>query len=212
MGDFDSVEYAQNLTKLIRSKKYEGKLEILFISIGNSRGKKRFCQFTGFPNNNLKVIEDNKLHNQLGIYKGLDIGFGSWINMVLMLSGFNSAKTILEVIRGYTGDKNSREIYKVSSKIKFFNFINFSGKLFETSFGKGYLRPFELATYRLNNMIEIISNWKDYVSNSNFLPQRGATFLINKNNKLIYKYFSMDILSYSENMSNPLAFIFDKLE
>ena len=61
-------------------------------------------------------------------------------------------------------------------------------------------------------MIEIISNWKDYVSNSNFLPQRGATFLINKNNKLIYKYFSMDILSYSENMSNPLAFIFDKLE
>ena len=86
-------------------------------------------------------------------------------------------------------------------------FFKFSGKLFEKPFGKGYLRPFELATFRLNNMIEIFNNWEDYMIDTKYLPQRSCTFIINENNDVVYKYFSKDILNFSRNMNSPLDFL-----
>ena len=71
------------------------------------------------------------------------------------------------------------------------------------------MRPFELATFRLKNMIEIIQNWDDYILNVQYLPQRGASFILNNKNELIYKYFSNDILGYSSEMSKPLEFLSD---
>ena len=48
------------------------------------------------------------------------------------------------------------------------------------------MRPFEMATLRLINMIEIISHWKIYMSKHELLTQRGGTFLIGENNELLY--------------------------
>ena len=56
-------------------------------------------------------------------------------------------------------------------------------------------------------MIEIIQNWEDYIFNDKFLPQRGASFILNNQNQVIYKYFSHDVLGYSSKMNNPLGFI-----
>ncbi len=206
LGDFDSFEYAINLTKFITSNKINN-LDIFFIAIGNQKGKEKFCKYTGFPKNNLKVVNNNQLHNLLGASNGLNIGLGGWINMTLMLMGIGSSKTLVEVIRGYTGDKDSNQIYNDYDQINLFNFFKFSGKLFGKSFGKGYLRPFELATFRLSNMIEIFKNWKDYMIDTNYLPQRSCTFIIDQNNDVIYKYFSKDILNYSNNMKSPLDFL-----
>ena len=97
------------------------------------------------------------------VSKGVDIGFGGWINMLIMLSGINSLKTIKEVIRGYTGDRNSKQIFNDEDHINLLNLVKFSGVFFKYTFGDGYLRPFELATYRLNNMSEILQNWNDYI-------------------------------------------------
>ena len=127
--------------------------------------------------------------------------------MLLMLSGVNSLKTIKEVIRGYTGDRTSNQIFSEVDKINILNFLKFSGNSFKFAFGDGYLRPFELATFRLKNMIEIIQNWEDYIFNDKFLPQRGASFILNNQNEVIYKYFSHDVLGYASNMNNPLGFI-----
>ena len=127
--------------------------------------------------------------------------------MILMLSGIGSPMTIKEVIRGYTGDKNSDQIFDNNDQINLFNIFKFSGSLFNKSFGENYLRPLELATFRLNNMIEIIKNWNDYIPNTKYLPQRGASFLINKDNEIIYKYFSTDLLCYSENINSPMNFL-----
>ena len=69
------------------------------------------------------------------------------------------------------------------------------------------MRPFELATFRLNNMIEIIKNWNDYILNEKFLPQRGASFVLNEENEIIYKYYSKDVLGYSSSMNEPLLFL-----
>ena len=211
LGDFDSFEYAINLKNFIDNHQAKN-LDIFAIAIGNEIGKEKFCKFTGFPAENLIVVSDNKIHNDLEVSRGLDIGLGGWTNMLLMLSGINSFKTIKEVIRGYTGDRKARQIYSEFDKIDVLNFLNFSGNSFSQVFGDGYLRPFELATFRLNNMKEIIQNWGDYILHAKFLPQRGASFLLNEKNQVIYKFFSSDVLGYSSNMRDPLRFLSDLIK
>jgi len=211
LGDFDSFEYAINLKNFIDNDQNKN-LDIFAIAIGNQKGKQKFCKFTGFREENLIVVSDNEIHNNLKVSRGLDIGLGGWINMLLMLSGINSFKTIKEVIRGYTGDQKAKQIYSESDKIDVLQFLKFSGNSFKQVFGDGYLRPFELATFRLNNMNEIIQNWSDYIINEEYLPQRGASFLLNNKNQIIYKFFSNDVLGYSSNMRDPLGFLSDFIE
>ena len=211
LGDFDSFEYAINLKNFIDYDE-DKNLDIFAIAIGDQNGKKKFCRFTGFPAENLIVVPDNQIHNNLELSKGLDIGLGGWINMLLMLSGINSLKTIKEVIRGYTGDREASQIYSEFDNIDSLKFLKFSGNSFKKVFGNGYLRPFELATFRLNNMIEIIQNWGDYILNEKYLPQRGASFLLNDKNQVIYKYYSREVLGYSSNMKDPLGFLSDLMK
>ena len=208
LGDFDSFEYAINLTNFLKANEVTN-FDYFFIAIGNEKGKEKFCKFTGFPKENLKVVQNNHLHNLVGASKGLDIGLGGWIHLTLMLMGIGSSKTIIEVVRGYTGDKDSNQIYNDYDQINLFDYFKFSGKLFEKSFGKGYLRPFELATFRLNNMLEIFKNWQDYMINSEYLPQRSCTFILDENDNIKYKFFSKDILNYSKNMKSPIDFLYE---
>ena len=211
LGDFDSFEYAINLQNFIDNHQ-DRNLDIFAIAIGTKKGKEKFCNFTGFSEENLIVVSDNHIHNNLKISRGLDVGLGGWFNMLLMLSGINSISTIKEVIRGYTGDRKAKQIYSEFEKIEILKFQNFSGNSFSKVFGDGYLRPFELATFRLNNMIEIIQNWGDYILHSKYLPQRGASFLLNDKNQVIYKFFSSNVLGYSSNMRDPLGFLSDLIK
>ena len=211
LGDFDSFEYAINLQNFVNNHQNKN-LDIFAIAIGNQTGKEKFCNFTGFPEENLVVVSDNQIHNNFQASRGIDIGLGGWINMLLMLSGINSFKTIKEVIRGYTGDRKAKQIYSEFDEIDITNFLKFSGNSFRNVFGEGYLRPFELATFRLNNMNEIIKNWGDYILNEKYLPQRGATFLLNNKNQVVYKFFSSDVLGYSSNMRDPLGFLSDLIK
>ena len=211
LGDFDSFEYAINLKSFI-DKNQDQNLDIFAIAIGNQNGKEKFCKFTGFREKNLIVVSDNQIHSSLDVSKGLDIGLGGWINMLLMLSGINSFNTIKEVIRGYTGDRKAKQIYSEFDKIDALKFLKFSGNSFRKVFGDGYLRPFELATFRLNNMNEIIKNWSDYIIHEKYLPQRGASFLLNDQNQVVYKFFSSDVLGYSSNMRDPLGFLSDLIK
>jgi hypothetical protein len=208
LGDFDSFEYAINLKNFIDNPQNKN-LDIFAIAIGTQKGKQKFCKFTGFPKENIVVVSNNQIHNNLKVSKGLDVGLGGWINMFLMLSGVNSFKTIKEVIRGYTGDRKAKQIYSEFDEIDVLKFLKFSGNSFRKVFGTGYLRPFELATFRLNNMYEIIQNWRDYIIHEKYLPQRGASFLLNDKNQVIYKFFSNDVLGYSSNMKDPLGFLSD---
>ena len=97
LGDFDSFEYALNLKEFIKHNKNKD-IDIFAIAIGDEVGKNKFCNFTGFSRENLKVVNDNRIHKELKISEGVDIGLGGWINMLIMLSGINSLKTIKEVI------------------------------------------------------------------------------------------------------------------
>ena len=88
---------------------------------------------------------------------------------------FNEIKTIKEVIRGYTGDRSAPERLSLSSKViagpviitgtrrvqMFGGLIDYENAWKEEH---GYQRPLELATVRLRNMVEVLSNWKVYDS------------------------------------------------
>ena len=211
LGDFDSFEYAINLKSFIDNNQDQN-LDIFAIAIGNQNGKEKFCNFTGFSKERLEIVSNNEIHNNLKVSRGLDIGLGGWINMFLMLSGINSFKTIKEVIRGYIGDRKAKQIYSEFDNIEVLKFLKFSGNSFKKVFGEGFLRPFELATFRLNNMSEIIKNWSDYIPNEEYLPQRGASFLLNNKNQVIYKFFSNDVLGYSSNMRDPLRFLTESIK
>ena len=122
LGDFDSFEYAINLQNFIDNQQ-DTNLDIFAIAIGEQKGKEKFCNFTGFSEENLIVVPDNQIHNNIKISRGLDIGLGGWVNMLLMLSGINSLKTIKEVIRGYTGDREAKQIYSEFEKINVLKFL-----------------------------------------------------------------------------------------
>ena len=61
-------------------------------------------------------------------------------------------------------------------------------------------------------MTDIIQNWGDYILNEKYLPQRGATFFMDDQNQVVYKFFSSDVLGYSSNMRDPLGFLSDLIK
>ena len=71
----------------------------------------------------------------------------------------------------------------------------------------GYQRPLELATVRLRNMVEVLSNWDGYVSNPTAIARRGATFLFDADGAVLYEYRHRGVLTYSETMARPLTFL-----
>ncbi len=129
-----------------------------------------------------------------------------------MCLGFESKGTLSEVLRGYTGDINSLSLYDSHSIVEICSLIKFKGSLFDRVGKATYLRPFELATLRLSNMVEVLSNWNIYIPYKQFLTQRGSTYIFDSSYNLLYSYKSKSLLSYSEQMPNPLWFLEKILE
>ena len=79
--------------------------------------------------------------------------------------------------------------------------------LFALAGSHGVLRPFELATVRLRNMIEVLGHWRIYVPRDDFLTQRGGTFLLDADDTLLYSHRDAGILGFSATMARPLSFL-----
>ena len=152
-------------------------LELLAIGIGNAGGADRFCRFTGFPRERLLVDGEPALHRALGLYAGLQVPGGAWPGLLLMCAGIGSPGTLAEVLRGYSGDRTAA------------------------------LRPFELATVRLRNMVEVLGAWRTYVPSDDFITQRGGTYLLESDDSLLYSYRDPGILGFSATMAQPLRFL-----
>ena len=205
-GDFDSFEHAQQLFAN-RKKLEEWSIQTIVIGIGSEKSKDYFCRFNKLDLNNVIALNNADLHKKLHLDCGLDLPLPSIFNLLLMCAGINSKGTIKEVLRGYLGDINSDAIFSPCDELKIGPFSLVKGNMFDFFSRSGKLRPFELATRRLMNMIEILSNWNIYVPDPSFLTQRGGTLLIDENDELIYIFKSVSLLGYSDNMSSPLSFL-----
>ncbi|MTF39874.1 peroxiredoxin-like family protein [Cyanobacterium aponinum UTEX 3222] len=212
LGDFDSLEYAWWLNKY-QDILNEKKIALRAIAIGNLKSGEKYCQYTGFNPENLFLDETAEIHQQLNLYQGLNwqfptfnCGQNQWLNLILMCAGIGSKGTLKEVLRGYFGDKKAPSLLQENEIVNIKFLPPIKGSLFN-KVGKNYQRPFELATIRLKNMIEVLTNWRTYVPNDNYLTQRGGTFLFNNQGKIIYQHRDEGILGFAENKSNPLAFL-----
>ncbi len=209
-ADFDSFEYCQELSSQVK-KLSKHSIDLIIIGIGNEKSKEFFCRFNEIDIQKVVAVRDSEIHKRLNLNSGLALPIPAILNLLIMCTGINSRGTIKEVLRGYWGDSKAKNIFQSDEEIKIGRLFKLKGEMFETFSKKDILRPFELATRRLLNMIEILSNWSIYTPNPSFLTQRGATILINEEDEVIYKFKSNSLLGYSKNMSTPLSFLDDFL-
>ena len=192
LGDFDSLEYGQALAEAL-PRLQAADIGLLAIGIGDTRGAQRFCAYTGLPASCLEVDAAPDLHLELDLYPGVRHPMGPWPSLLLMCAGVGSPGTLAEVLRGYTGDRHAPPRLKAP--------------LFALAGGEGFLRPFELATVRLANMVEVLGHWRTYVPRDDFITQRGGTFLLEADDSLLYSHRDRGILGFSATMNRPLAFL-----
>ena len=205
-ADFDSFEYSQQLSA--QSKKLANhSVDWLLIGIGSEKSKEIFCKFNKINSNNVVAVRNDELHKKLKLNPGFVSPMPAIINLLIMCAGINSRGTIKEVLRGYFGDENAKSLFAHDDYINIGPFSLLKGEMFDIFSKKNNLRPFELATRRLMNMIEILSNWDIYVPDPSFLTQRGATFFFNEKDEVIYEFISESLLGYSSKMSAPLSFL-----
>lgn len=212
LGDFDSLEYAWWLQR-DQALLIQNNIALRAVAIGVRGAGQKFCDYTGFNPDHLFIDATASLHQQLALYLGLQVKLPwlsatqqAWFNLLVMCAGIGSPGTLKEVLRGYTGDKNSPALFASDEKINISPFPSFQGNLFDRV-AQNCQRPFELATLRLKNMIEVLTNWHIYVDDGRYLTVRGATFLFGQNQNLLYEHRDRGILGFAENMSNPLQFL-----
>lgn len=206
LGDFDSLEYAQALVPVLPRLQARG-VAVLAIAIGDQAGRRRFCSFTGFPPDQLQVESDASLHRALGCYQGLQTPGGPWPALLLMCAGIGSPGTLAEVLRGYTGDRSAPQRIADGETIQAGPLPPIQGSFFARAGGRGFQRPFELATVRLRNMSEVLGHWRTYVPDEAFITQRGATVLLDGDDSLLYVHRDPGILGFSATMARPLSFL-----
>lgn len=213
LGDFDSLEYAAWIGREA-SKLQLQHVTVRAIGIGDRASGQQFCRFTQFPEEALFVDPTASLHRQLGLYPGLSLKIPglslaqlAWLNLLLMCAGIGSPGTLKEVLRGYRGDRNAPQLIADEETVELLSLPALKGSIFQRAGGKGYQRPFELATVRLRNMVEVFSHWQTYVPDPTYLTQRGATFLFDASGTLIYEHRDRGILGFAANMSRPLTFL-----
>ncbi|MBE9064554.1 peroxiredoxin-like family protein [cf. Phormidesmis sp. LEGE 11477] len=215
LGDFDTLEYAWWIERNHLDLE-AANIQVRAVAIGDRTAGKKFCDYTHFPPEHLHIDPAAELHQKLGLYKGLSVSLpglsaqqNGYFNLLLMCAGIGSPGTLKEVLRGYTGDKSAPQLIADDEMVKARPLPALKGEVFKSAGGKGFQRPFELATLRLRNMGEVLSNWKTYVPDAAYLTWRGATFLFDADadGELLYEWRDPGILGFAENMSNPLAFL-----
>lgn len=190
-GDFDSAEYAEQLAA-VTDDLAAADIGLRFVGIGETGAAERFARFNSLPIECLRVDPSGNTHAQLDLHAGpnwdvpgwlanvlpsdaaVQARARAWLNYMAMCAGLGSRGTLREILRGYIGDKNAPERLAPDSvveagpirimgtrRVKLFGPIEYDQSWKDE---RGYQRPVELATVRLRVMVEVLANWREYVT------------------------------------------------
>lgn len=125
-------------------------VQVLGVGLGSQTAGAKFSELSEFPAAQLYADPASACHKALGFSPGFlgNSNVNGYVKIFPMLAGIGSPGTMQEVIRGYIGDQDAKQIFPSDTIM---------GRAFGV-LGDGYQRPFELATVRLNNMIASLSN------------------------------------------------------
>merc|ERR1712187_438952 len=119
-----------------------------------------------------------------------------------MLLGIGSPGTIQAVLRGYRGDPNAKRdwlhkpLQQGNAKGRFPSFLNEG--LWDIV-GKNGLRPFEMATLRLQNMVGVLNNWGELApEDSQLVVQQGGAMIVRPDGSTAYSFADRGILTYAD--------------
>ncbi|CAB9529874.1 expressed unknown protein [Seminavis robusta] len=142
----------------------------------------------------------------------------TWLNYMAMCAGIAAPDTLGEIVRGYIGDRSAPERIRPDETVRVGDDLIAVTGVTDVKLGpieyqslwkneKGYQRPAELATVRLRVMVEVLSNFKEYVPDQKHLHLRGATFIFDADGNLEFEHRDTGVLAYSKTMPRPLTFL-----
>ena len=181
-GDLTSWEYAQKVRDRMGELTERG-ASVTVVGLGSVASGKKFAELLKFPTSNLYADPSGQIYKDLDFAQGFlpDSDVSPYVKLLGMLAGVGSPGTMAEVFRGYVGDRDAEQIFDSGP----FDIL-----------GTGYQRPFELATLRLSNMIGILPNWSELVTQEDLICQQGGTFIF-KGEDLVHAQRDAGILKYA---------------
>lgn len=191
-ADFNSWEYAQKLRHFFPSIDDAG-AEVVAVGIGSLEAAREFASLTSFPLSSLYVDETAAAYKAMGFSTGFEppVKVNPYVRLGTMLTGIGSPGTIKEVLRGYIGDKNENTEW-IGSTLDIVERNKFD------VLGATGARPFELATMRLQNMVQILKRWPELSpSDKELITQLGGT-LVFDGSDVVYEYKDKGILVYTD--------------
>ncbi|KAA8494506.1 hypothetical protein FVE85_2747 [Porphyridium purpureum] len=195
-GDLTTFEYAQRLLPELQVLE-DKNVNLVCVGIGSPENARLFAQITGFPIEYVYADETAAAYEALDLYKGF-LGERAqvhpYVKLFAMLAGIGSPGTLRRVLGGYIGSRD-RSIEKWSKgAIKFLD-----ANMFDV-LGSQYQRPFELATVRLQNMIDIIPRWFELSpEKQELIVRQGATLVLDAaEERVLYAYRDTGILVYAD--------------
>lgn len=191
LGDLTSFELVQKINFYL-PQITENNINLACIAPGSISNAEKFIKMTNFPAEKLYLDNEAELYKILDFERGFlpDAKISPYLKLLPMLAGIGSPGTIAEVLRGYFGDR-----YENS------NWIEDALRLVEREkfdvLGRNYQRPFELATVRLQNMIDVLSNWNELTPiDKNLITQLGGAYILKSDGTSLYEFKDCGILKY----------------
>eukprot|EP00746_Dinoflagellata_sp_MGD_P009501 gnl/MRDRNA2_/MRDRNA2_119350_c0_seq1.p1 gnl/MRDRNA2_/MRDRNA2_119350_c0~~gnl/MRDRNA2_/MRDRNA2_119350_c0_seq1.p1 ORF type:complete len:420 (+),score=68.04 gnl/MRDRNA2_/MRDRNA2_119350_c0_seq1:104-1363(+) len=202
-GDFNCWELAQRL--IFGTPEFtKAGADIRMVGVGSVESARKFASMLDIDPATLYTDPTGSIYKALGYSKGFmpESDLNGYVKLFPMLLGISSPGTLQAVFSGYIGNSAKRRDWVTSSlqqgnsKGRFPSFLE--EKLWDIV-GKDGLRPFELATLRLQNMVGVLGTWEELApKDDQLVVLQGGSMIVRPDGSTAYAFADRGILTYTD--------------
>ncbi|KAG7356748.1 AhpC/TSA antioxidant enzyme [Nitzschia inconspicua] len=218
-GDYNAWEMTQQYMSAIQSGRLSEDCPVVLVGIGSVEAANTFATDIGLSSGfkdrlTLVTDETGKVTEALDCYRGwLTIDkkhkerypftdVPPAVKLLGMIAGFGSPGTIEKVLQGYTGDvTNNHGLFGRQWVIQALQQGGDKGRFPKVDVSldpQSDLKPFELATLRLQTGLHIVAKWgKLGPKDGDLITRMGGTFVFDKQQQCVYEHFDQGILNFA---------------